>query len=144
MSALAHTVPATSVAAGWQSNGKRQKRCRRPGRVTPVPPSEAGFRHHCGCAPAPPNASGPPSSAEKSQVQGLLTQTNTRPKAVTFGRPGSRGKEKTPACGRWAQLLWCCTCCSCKMPATALASGDHKICSLPGLRDGALPPTLGF
>lgn len=82
------------VAKQWEKAGEMQMARRGD---TSSPFTEAGFRGHRGCAPAPPNPSGALSSTEKSQVQGLLTQTNTGPKAVTFGRPGSRGEEKTPA-----------------------------------------------
>lgn len=89
-------------------------------------PSEAGFHCHCGCAPAPPNPSGARAVQKGARCRGyLLGQT----KAVTLAGLGAAARGRHLRVSRWAQLLQCCTCCSCKRHITALAQGNPKICN---------------
>lgn len=118
-----HTPSPHHVPAGWQSNGKRQEGCRRPGRVTPVPPQRLGFMATVACGPAPPNLAGALSSTEGSQVQGLFTQTN---KSSDSGQAWEqqRGEDTCMSAGGLS-------CCSAALAAAA------KGTSLPWLR---VPP----
>lgn len=138
MAALAHTLPAPSVTAGWQSSGKRQERCRWPGRVTPAPPQRLGFTATVAVPLPLQTPQGPRAVWKGARCRGyLLRQT----KAVTFGRPGSSGEEKTPACqqvGSAAAVLHLLQL----QEAHHCLGSEYSQNTQPA--DGALPHTLGF
>lgn len=132
MSALAHTLPAPSVTAGWQSNWKRQERCGWPGRVTPAPPQRLGCTAAVAVPLPLPTPEGPRTVGKGARCRGyLLGQT----KAVTFDSPGS-SSEKTPACQQVGSA------------AAVLQKAHHCLGSGYPQKmqpaDGALPHTLVF